>query len=354
MIVRYAGVPEVVIDPDESIEGWIPTADGAFVVGEPQGAPGWFPANDNPRDKATFDIAVTVPAGVTAMANGVLAGRTRDGQHHLVWREDDPMATYLATATLGRFTLTRRGSAAIPVYVAVDPTQAADARPGRWRGCRTSCASSAGSSARTRSTPSGAIVDDAPDVGYALESADQAELRPARPTRRRSCTSWRTSGSATRSRCASGPTSGSTRASPTWSEWLWGEHHGGPTAQERFDELYARPRRRRSGTRRRPPAAAAEPVQRLGLRPRRDDAAGAPRQGRRRRPSSASCATGTPRTATATSPRPTSSALAERDSHRNLGRFFYIWLYRDGRVGTADPSATQRPAALASRPHHRR
>jgi hypothetical protein len=30
--VDYAGVPEVITDPDESIEGWVPTADGAFVV----------------------------------------------------------------------------------------------------------------------------------------------------------------------------------------------------------------------------------------------------------------------------------------------------------------------------------
>ena len=38
--VGYAGVPTVVTDPDESIEGWVPTDDGAFVVGEPQGSPG--------------------------------------------------------------------------------------------------------------------------------------------------------------------------------------------------------------------------------------------------------------------------------------------------------------------------
>src|SRR6187549_444582 len=69
--VDYSGVPEVIVDPDQSIEGWIPTDDGAFVVGEPQGSPGWYPCNDNPRDKATFDFAVTVPAGITTMANGL-------------------------------------------------------------------------------------------------------------------------------------------------------------------------------------------------------------------------------------------------------------------------------------------
>src|SRR5215211_6696034 len=46
--VEYAGTPSVVTDPDESIEGWVPTDDGAFVVGEPQGSPAWYPVNDTP------------------------------------------------------------------------------------------------------------------------------------------------------------------------------------------------------------------------------------------------------------------------------------------------------------------
>ena len=61
--VSYGGVPVVITDPDQSIEGWVPTNDGAFVVGEPQGSPGWYPVNDNPTDKATYDIRVTVPDG---------------------------------------------------------------------------------------------------------------------------------------------------------------------------------------------------------------------------------------------------------------------------------------------------
>src|SRR3954453_17977928 len=61
--VGYAGVPEVITDPDGSIEGWVPTSDGAFVVAEPQGSPGWYAVNDSPRDKATFDFAITVPEG---------------------------------------------------------------------------------------------------------------------------------------------------------------------------------------------------------------------------------------------------------------------------------------------------
>ena len=58
--------------PTGRMEGWVRTDDGAFVVGEPQGSPGWFPCNDHPTDKATYDIAITVPNGTEAIANGVL------------------------------------------------------------------------------------------------------------------------------------------------------------------------------------------------------------------------------------------------------------------------------------------
>src|SRR5512132_4507167 len=120
--VRYAGVPTVVTDPDESIEGWVPTDDGAFVVNEPQGSPGWYPVNDNPRDKATYDFRVTVPAGLTVMANGVLVSQTTSaGKTTWVWRESDPMAPYLATTPLGKFDLTVSHVGGVPSYVAVDP-----------------------------------------------------------------------------------------------------------------------------------------------------------------------------------------------------------------------------------------
>jgi hypothetical protein len=51
--VIYAGHPQVITDPDQSIEGRVPTDDGAFVVGEPQGSPAWYPVNDNPSSAAT-------------------------------------------------------------------------------------------------------------------------------------------------------------------------------------------------------------------------------------------------------------------------------------------------------------
>src|SRR5919108_683950 len=123
--IDYAGEPTEVIDPDDSSEGWVPTADGAFVVNEPQGSPGWYPANDNPRDKATYDFEVTVPAGITAIGNGRLVDkRTRNGKTTWHWVEDSPMAPYLATVTNGVFDLRISRHDGIPLYHAVDPAVA--------------------------------------------------------------------------------------------------------------------------------------------------------------------------------------------------------------------------------------
>jgi aminopeptidase N len=241
VLVRYAGVPEVITDPDESIEGWVPTSDGAFVVGEPQGAPGWFPANDNPQDKAAFDLAITVPDGITAMGNGVLLARFSHGGHTTwVWHESDPMAPYLATATNGRFELRQsRTSAGIPVYTAVDPSQAAEADPVLEEipdivDFFTSLYGPYPFNAV------GAIVDDAPDVGYALESQTKPNFdqAPDESTLVHELSHQWFGDSLT---LAQWPDIWLHEGFATWSEWIWDERHGGPSAQEVFDAFYARP-----------------------------------------------------------------------------------------------------------------
>ncbi|MFI9590537.1 hypothetical protein [Nonomuraea sp. NPDC052265] len=48
----------------------------------------WYPSNDHPADKATFDISVTVPEGKQAISNGVLASRrTSAGQRRTYGRD---------------------------------------------------------------------------------------------------------------------------------------------------------------------------------------------------------------------------------------------------------------------------
>ena len=171
--IRYAGVPETVVDPDESIEGWIHTDDGAFVVNEPQGSPGWYPANDNPRDKATYSFAITVPEGKTALANGVLISRrTRGAKTTWRWLERYPMAPYLATATNGDFDFqVSRTDDGLPVYTAVDTPERTGAQFANIPRIIDVLSEAYGP---YPFEAAGGIADNASEVGYALETQTKA------------------------------------------------------------------------------------------------------------------------------------------------------------------------------------
>ena len=117
-VVRYDGVPRTL--PDGS--GFVHTDDGAVVIGEPDVAATWFPANDHPIDKAAYTFRVTVPAGLEAVSNGVLEShRTRRGWTTWVWQAREPMASYLATATVGQFDLRSYRAGGVRYWDAVDP-----------------------------------------------------------------------------------------------------------------------------------------------------------------------------------------------------------------------------------------
>ncbi|MFL1897974.1 M1 family metallopeptidase [Streptomyces tauricus] len=123
--VTYGGVPEPLSGPIVfgSDYGWMKTTDGVFVACEPNAASTWFPSSDHPGDKAAFDIRIKAPKGLTGVSNGRLVGTyDKGGQTVAHWRESKPMATYLATATIGKFDV-RQGTTpgGIPIYVAIDP-----------------------------------------------------------------------------------------------------------------------------------------------------------------------------------------------------------------------------------------
>jgi aminopeptidase N len=105
VVVRYAGKPSEV-----RIGGWTAwhrTPDGAVAADEPDSAVWWFPSNDHPLDKATFDVSVSVPDGTQAISNGVLQSQSsRLGWTRFNWRSDKPQATYLATLAVGKFDIT--------------------------------------------------------------------------------------------------------------------------------------------------------------------------------------------------------------------------------------------------------
>ena len=75
MAVRYHGRPTTHIDPDGSQDGWVPSKTGATALSEPVGSQTWFPNNNTPRDKAAYDVALTVPKRLAAASNGVLRSR---------------------------------------------------------------------------------------------------------------------------------------------------------------------------------------------------------------------------------------------------------------------------------------
>ncbi len=63
----------------------------------------WFPAWDEPSDMATLSVAVTVPNGITAVANGDLVGQelTDDGRTRWRYQLDQPIVNYLVAVVAG-------------------------------------------------------------------------------------------------------------------------------------------------------------------------------------------------------------------------------------------------------------
>ncbi len=97
--VRYSGMPEPIDDPGVPFiaVGWRSRDGVIFTLSQPSGAMTWFPSNNHPSDKATFELRITVPESTTAAATGLLVNQTTAaGRTASTWRMDDPMATYLA------------------------------------------------------------------------------------------------------------------------------------------------------------------------------------------------------------------------------------------------------------------
>ncbi|MGW2088227.1 M1 family metallopeptidase [Streptomyces sp. NPDC001880] len=177
-VVRYSGSPRTLTDADGSEEGWLRTADGSVALGQPTGSMAWFPGNNHPSDKASYDIAVTVPKGLTAVSNGEpVSQRTSGTTTTFRWHAPEPMASYLATVAIGRFdTKTSTTPDGIKVFNAADTTVAADSarilarvpEVVKWQAQRFG---------PYPFSALGAIVERSEDSGYALET----QTRPVFP-----------------------------------------------------------------------------------------------------------------------------------------------------------------------------
>ncbi|MGZ4780862.1 MAG: M1 family metallopeptidase [Oryzihumus sp.] len=101
--VIYSGNPRPLRSPWGEV-GWEELTDGVIVASQPNGAPSWFPCNDQPGDKASYRITVTTDAAYEVLANGTLVGQSRlASRRRWVFEQAEPMSTYLATVQVGRY-----------------------------------------------------------------------------------------------------------------------------------------------------------------------------------------------------------------------------------------------------------
>ncbi|MBW4718848.1 M1 family metallopeptidase [Saccharothrix obliqua] len=122
--VTYGGEPTLFEDRALGRSGWqVSASGGAFAAGQPHSATTWFPANDTPRDKAAFKLAARVPDGWSVVSNGVEGATTHaDGWSTYRWQAAKPMATYLTTIAIDRWSVDRSALAdGTPVVDAYAP-----------------------------------------------------------------------------------------------------------------------------------------------------------------------------------------------------------------------------------------
>jgi aminopeptidase N len=104
VVVSYAADPSTAKVDGQTV--WKRTKDGgALGIDEPQSAEWWYPSNDHPTDKGTFDVSIEVPNDMVAISNGTLVRKSqnRAGWTRWNWRSTHPQATYLTSFVVGKY-----------------------------------------------------------------------------------------------------------------------------------------------------------------------------------------------------------------------------------------------------------
>ncbi len=171
--VTYSGVPQKIDDPALGVSGWVATKDGAVALNQPFGAATYYPVNDTPEDKATYTQTITVPRGLTVLANGE-PGRTttHDGRTTFRWHMNRPMASELSMIAIGDYDVTRTVAAGGLANITAIGTSI-DTKPGQGRVFNQTTAQiirwESSAYGRYPFDSTGGILADV-GVGYALET----------------------------------------------------------------------------------------------------------------------------------------------------------------------------------------
>ncbi len=243
VVVAYGGTTGRPIDTGGALYGFVTTPDGALVANEPEAAPTWFPVNDTPKDKATYSFHITVPAGKTAVANGLPVGKpvTKDGKTTWNWDAKDQMASYLATASIGDYDLSyQTGPHGLPIINAVDrkltPKNLAETKAALKLQPQM-IAFYESLVGRYPFESFGAIVDD-DSVDYALETQTRpvySEVANESTVAHELAHQWfgdSVSPSVWKDVWLN-------EGWATYGEWSWGAHRGGPSVAQQFADAKA-------------------------------------------------------------------------------------------------------------------
>lgn len=107
--VHWSGNPKPVRSPWGGL-GWEELTDGALVASQPVGAPSWYPCNDRPSDKASYQISVTTPSPYAVVAGGrLITTTTHASSTTWVFEQTAPTASYLVGLSIGPYEAVRLG-----------------------------------------------------------------------------------------------------------------------------------------------------------------------------------------------------------------------------------------------------
>lgn len=100
-----------------------------FTQGECEDARGWFPCVDDPADRATSELAVTMPKHWRAVAAGERLDRVEVGEHAIEhWSMTTPHPAYLVTLVAGELEVIEEEAVGVPLWTLAAPALASRAQ----------------------------------------------------------------------------------------------------------------------------------------------------------------------------------------------------------------------------------